>query len=87
LSVPCDSENGTWLPIHWTVNSYLDEDEDEGEDVGEADVDDDRQQLISVFHAGMHYFPEKLGFVFREATQAFPVETKTVITMMTPKST
>jgi hypothetical protein len=68
LSVPCDSENGTWLPIHWTVKSYLDEDEDED------DVEDDRQQFISVLQAGMQYFREKLGFLFREATQAFPVE-------------
>jgi hypothetical protein len=56
LSIPCQPENGNWLPIHWTANIN----------------DDDAipKKFNSVLQSGMQYFPEKLGFVFCEATHA-----------------
>jgi hypothetical protein len=76
LSVPCDSENGTWLPtIHWsdesTAYSYLDEDVDEDDVV---DDDDRRQFIFGSTSWDAIFFLRNSACVFREATQAFPVE-------------
>jgi hypothetical protein len=56
LTIPCMPEHGNWLPMHWS-----DDDND--------DDDSNIQRFSSILQAGLQYFPEKIGFVFCEATQ------------------
>ena len=57
LSVPLDSRNGDWLPIHFCADSEHKTLED----------------FIGVVRAGLQYFPEKLGYVFTTRTQRFEI--------------
>jgi len=60
LTIPAKPERGNWLPIHLSASISCD------------DANDDIQEFKSILQAGLQYFPEKLGFVFCEATQPFP---------------
>jgi hypothetical protein len=64
LSIPCNSDFGNWLPIHWSSGGS----------------NKTREMFSCVLEAGMKYFPEKFGFLFCEETQTGNQDETNVIT-------
>ena len=58
LSIPCEPDDGNWLPIHYVAAEEVEE----------------KESVLQIFcfmlEAGVKAYPEKFGFVFSNAGQA-----------------